>query len=100
MKWKAAMTLPEKDSGLFEQIDYLDLPQEEAEVLVAEYNKVGEGTDSICSVLDRLLNKISCLFCKCKSFQSPQNRVYKFDKKRIQEENGGKVWHFGSGRAG
>jgi len=42
MKWKAAMTLPEKDSGLFEQIDYLDLPQEEAEVLVAEYNKVGE----------------------------------------------------------
>ena len=42
MKWKAAMTLPENDSGLFEQIDFLDLPREEAEVLVAEYNKVGE----------------------------------------------------------
>ena len=41
------MTLPEKDSGLFEQIDFLDLPREEAEVLVAEYNRVGEGTDTI-----------------------------------------------------
>lgn len=42
MKWKAAMTLPEKDSGLFEQIDYLDLNREDAEKLVAEYNKAGE----------------------------------------------------------
>ena len=42
MKWKAAMTLPEKDGGLFEQIDYLDLGAEDAAVLVAEYNKAGE----------------------------------------------------------
>ena len=50
------MTLPEKDSGLFEQIDFLDLPREEAEVLVAEYNRVGEGTDTIYRVLDRVQN--------------------------------------------
>ena len=49
------MTLPEKDSGLFEQIDFLDLPREEAEVLVAEYNRVGEGTDTIFWFLDWIL---------------------------------------------
>lgn len=43
MKWKAAMTLPQDDSGLFEKIDFLDLDREEAEKLVASYNVEGEA---------------------------------------------------------
>jgi len=43
MKWKAAMTLPQEDSGLFEKIDFLDLDRDEAEKLVAKYNEEGEA---------------------------------------------------------
>ena len=43
MKWKAAMSLPEKDDNLFEKIEYLDLPEEEAKKLVAKYNEEGDA---------------------------------------------------------
>lgn len=43
MKWKAAMSLPDEDEGLFEKIDWLDLGKEEATALVASYNEEGEA---------------------------------------------------------
>lgn len=43
MKWKAAMSLPEKDDNLFEKIEYLDLEEEEAKKLVARYNEDGDA---------------------------------------------------------
>lgn len=43
MKWKAAMSLPDEDEGLFEKIDWLDLAKEEATELVAKYNEEGEA---------------------------------------------------------
>merc|ERR1712037_971788 len=43
MKWKAAMSLPEKDDNLFEKIEYLDLPEEDAKKLVAKYNEEGDA---------------------------------------------------------
>jgi len=43
MKWKAAMSLPEKDDNLFEKIEYLDLQEEEAKKLVAKYNEEGDA---------------------------------------------------------
>merc|ERR1719238_1571903 len=43
MKWKAAMSLPEEDEGLFEKIEWLDLDKEEATKLVAKFNEEGEA---------------------------------------------------------
>jgi len=43
MKWKAAMSLPEEEDGLFEKIEYLDLDKQEAAALVAKYNEEGEA---------------------------------------------------------
>ena len=36
------MTLPTESSDLFEQINFIDLQQEDAEKLVATYNEAGE----------------------------------------------------------
>jgi len=47
MKWKAAMSLPEKDDNLFEKIEYLDLQEEEAKKLVAKYNEEGDAFKKI-----------------------------------------------------